>query len=404
MIPVLAAWAAFRLLRGGLTVYFRKLVDGLGRNAVVAKLGGRLAFSRWCRDLLAGRRPFHSLTIVGLPIARLVPATGFHGWHDLLEQDTQVGFGLAFLLDPPHVAAGRRIFSALDDIERNRSFPAIPKPDQQGARDVVQIHDAALFGADDDLRAHLRELPVERGVILVFMAETAEQTAADAGQLDRIQAQVLVLGHLGRDLGELGHELGAADFLAATAEAAEQFGLVANADLAQFDARAERRGEAFQQIAEIDLDVRLVIQDQPRLVEEILGLEHLHLEFVLLDQLPRAQERLALLFANLAHRHAVILVDDPHDVLHERLRGSFRLGIFGQHGENRADFLTVDGLRDNLLAGGQVELRLEVPVHHGQLAETQRNIPAHAIGPPMSVKTFSSTRAGWTNRLSSSRL
>ena len=78
------------------------------------------------------------------------------------------------------------------------------------------------------------------GVLLVF--EAAHEPAARAGDLRRVQAQILRLGHLDRNGDEVVQKLRAAERPAADAEAAEHLRLVAHADLPQLDAGTEHTG------------------------------------------------------------------------------------------------------------------------------------------------------------------
>src|SRR5262249_46895408 len=120
-----------------------------------------------------------------------------------------------------------------------------------------------------------------------LVAKTAFQPAAEARELRRVEAEVLLLGHLDRHRLERVEERGAAERAAAGAVAAVHLGLVAHADLAHLDARAEFGGELADQLAEIDAAVGGEIENQLRAVERLLHARELHAEAAL----PNFQQR-----------------------------------------------------------------------------------------------------------------
>ena len=109
------------------------------------------------------------------------------------------------------------------------------------AQNVDRAHVAKAVGRCDKrilLRAAARRVLV--GVLLVF--EAAHEPTACAGDLRRVQAQILRLGHLDRNGDEVVQKLRAAERPTADAEAAEHLRLVAHADLPQLDAGTEHTG------------------------------------------------------------------------------------------------------------------------------------------------------------------
>src|SRR5512135_1212360 len=82
-----------------------------------------------------------------------------------------------------------------------------------------------------------------------LVSEAAFQAPAEAGQLGRVEAEILLLRHLDRHGLERREERRAAERPPARAVAAEHLGLVADADLAKLDARAEFGGEIADEIA-----------------------------------------------------------------------------------------------------------------------------------------------------------
>ena len=72
---------------------------------------------------------------------------------------------------------------------------------------------------------------------------------------------------------------------AADAVAAQDLGLVADADLAQLDPCAENAGEVLDQVAEIHPSVRGKVEQHLTVVESVLGVDQLHIEAMSQDLL-----------------------------------------------------------------------------------------------------------------------
>ncbi len=72
---------------------------------------------------------------------------------------------------------------------------------------------------------------MKRGVVFVFVGKATEQAAADSRKFGRIEAEILLFRHFGRNRVKCAHKLGAADFFATAADAAEQFCFVSDTDL-----------------------------------------------------------------------------------------------------------------------------------------------------------------------------
>ena len=102
--------------------------------------------------------------------------------------------------------------------------------------------------AGADLGCVLTEVLVERVLVL----QAAHQAAARPGDAQRVDRQLLVLGHPHRDRLEVLQERGAAGVPAARADAALQPGLVARADLPQLDPAAQPGGQVADQGPEVD--------------------------------------------------------------------------------------------------------------------------------------------------------
>src|SRR6185436_16921503 len=116
-----------------------------------------------------------------------------------------------------------------------------------------------------------------------LVAQAALQAPAQPRQLRRVEAQVLLLGHLDRDRLERLQEGRAAERTAAGAVAAVHLRLVADADLAHFDSRPELGRQLAHQLAEVDAAVGGEIENQLRAVERLLDPRQLHAEAALAD-------------------------------------------------------------------------------------------------------------------------
>lgn len=159
--------------------------------------------------------------------------------------------------------AGRGVFRPQRD----------PLPEDVHADDLL-----GALGRDHDL-SFLREALAALNVELVLVAQAAEQPPAGAGDLRRVEAEALVLGDLEPDGAQL-REPGAAQLAPAAPDPVEPLGLVADPDLAQFDARAERRREVAHQVAEVHAPLGGEVDREPVAVPLPLRVAHLHLEAV----------------------------------------------------------------------------------------------------------------------------
>src|SRR5947199_8992784 len=86
-------------------------------------------------------------------------------------------------------------------------------------------------------------------VEIVLVAEAAQQPAAPAGDLRRVEREVLVLGERQTHGPELGQPARAAELPPAPADAVEALGFVPRADLAQLDPRVEQARQIAHQAA-----------------------------------------------------------------------------------------------------------------------------------------------------------
>jgi len=178
------------------------------------------------------------------------------------------------------------------DLVRRALLPQLIHRDELRAFDVLQLrlvgHDVHRGDAVDlafvfHAGAHLRQPLGQFLVIRILILQAAHQLAALAGQLVDVQSQQLVLRHVDGDDVKVGLEAAAAAFHAAHADAADHLGLVAFADLAQFNAAVQLAAQALQQLAEIHALIGQIDEQHLGAVQRILGAQKMHVEVHVLD-------------------------------------------------------------------------------------------------------------------------
>src|SRR5258706_2473101 len=117
-------------------------------------------------------------------------------------------------------------------------------------------------------------------VVLILVRQAAHQPAANARDLGGIERQVLLFGHLDGNDVELGEPGAATQRLAAHADAPEELGVVARADLSQLDARVKLGGEVAHQRAKVHPLLRREVEGEAAAVVGVLRLHQLHGEAV----------------------------------------------------------------------------------------------------------------------------
>src|SRR5262249_21047998 len=122
---------------------------------------------------------------------------------------------------------------------------------------IVAAAFAAAAAVDDTFR--VRQL----------VAQAAFQAAAEARQLRRIQAQILLLRHLDRDGFERRQEGGAAKGAAAGAVATEHLRFIAHAYLPHLDSRMKLCRQFTNELAKINASVGGEVEDEPRSIQHL---------------------------------------------------------------------------------------------------------------------------------------
>ena len=198
--------------------------------------------------------------------------------------------------------------------------------------------------------AKLRRLLLELLVQRVLVLQAAHQPPARPGDPQRVDGQVLVLGHPDRHRLEVLEEGGAAQVTAARPDPALQPGLVPRADLPQLDPPAEAAGQVADEGAEVDPARRAEVHGENRRLVDVVHADHLHRQPVVADQPPGGDPRLGAFRAVVLvpaqvlvggearadRQPAHVLVDPlrrPHAYGHFRpaVRGHQHLGAHGGH-------------------------------------------------------------------------
>src|SRR5579864_7319819 len=109
-----------------------------------------------------------------------------------------------------------------------------------------------------------------------LVAETTLEPAAQTRKLRRVQAEILLFGHLDGDRLKRLEERRATEGAAAGAVPADQLGLVPHTDLAHLDSRAKLGRELTDEIAKVHAAFGREIEDQPGVVERLLDPREFH--------------------------------------------------------------------------------------------------------------------------------
>ena len=144
-----------------------------------------------------------------------------------------------------------------------------------------------------------------------LVPEAALEAAAQPRQLRRVEAQVLLLGHLDRHRLERLEPRAAAQRPTARPVPAEHARLVADADLPHLDPAAELRRQFAHELPEIDPPFRREVEHQAGAVVQLLDARQLHGQRALADLQQADAERLALARLLATADRAVLLGRDP---------------------------------------------------------------------------------------------
>jgi len=153
-----------------------------------------------------------------------------------------------------------------------------------------QANNFSLSDFRDDHCSDCGEFAAVFLIGVMFVAEAAFESSAATRNFGWVEGCLLKFCHLHGDGRHLPQVSVAADGFTTVSVVGEEFGFVPYADLSHFDAGVELLGEGFDEIPEIDAVFSEVIKDESFFPEEMLGVDKLHLEFVLFDELLTAEK------------------------------------------------------------------------------------------------------------------
>ena len=136
-----------------------------------------------------------------------------------------------------------------------------------------------------------RQLAVGFYVFVDLIVQAALQLGAHAGQLLRVERDVLNACGIGRNAGEVFHPRGAAQLAAAGPRAANAPRLLACADLLHLDAHVERVGQHLDELAKVHPLVGNIVEDGLVAVALILHIAYFHLQSQVFGDLPALYHR-----------------------------------------------------------------------------------------------------------------
>ena len=231
LLTFLLLRADFFLARFDLCTTLR-IAHARGRCAFLAR-GGLLRIS-------SGLRSVPNFAVLGV-FAAAVTAAAF-----VLVARAAHGF----FLQPAQFFERCELFTMKDHVA---PFGAVAQPHLDAVAQMQNLDDLAFAHGRADHAFDLRQHAAGLHVLLEFIDQAAAQAAAHAGDVVRVEAEVLFLGVLDRDWAEFGEEARTAAFFdAAGAEATEQLRDLARADLSKLEPGAVQVAHAFAQGAYFD--------------------------------------------------------------------------------------------------------------------------------------------------------
>ena len=150
-------------------------------------------------------------------------------------------------------------------------------------------------------------------VVVHLVVQAALQLGAHAGQLLRVERDILEAGGVGRHRNEVLHPRGAAQLAATGASAADASGLLTRANLLHLDAHVEGSCQVLDELAEVHALVGDVIEDGLLAVALILHVANLHVQTEALGNLAALDHCLVLAGLGLAELVHVNLAGNAVD-------------------------------------------------------------------------------------------
>ena len=187
---------------------------------------------------------------------------------------------------------------------------------------------------------------------VVLISQAAQQPAADPRHLGRVQRQILGFGHLDRNRRELAQPCGAAQFAAATPEAAQEFRLIAHPHLAHLYPGAQSLRKIVNQVTEVHSLLRREVDHGAAAVEAEFHIDDLDVHRQSGRALTADPQRFWLTMNHLIVLHHVPCGGPPDDRL-ERA-ADFRVGHSAGGEHDLPQRPSTRGLHDHVVARREI--------------------------------------------------
>lgn len=244
------------------------------------------------------------------------------------------------------------------------------------AQDIHALYKTVHSVRSLHLVSGMRKRLVEFLISLRLVLEAAHEPAAHTRDLAGIEGQVLLFCHFDGNGNKIREPGVAAKRSAAASVAAQDLGLIADADLAQFDSGTENAGKVLDKLTEVDASVRSEIKEDLSIVKGVFRVDQLHFEAALLDTVPADQESFAL---TLLVSFLTLVILRRADTDH-RLQGLLNIFFVDLHGrtDNKAVLHSPRSLHDDMHSAGKFKIpRIEI-IDFSGCPEAHSNYPYFA--------------------------
>jgi hypothetical protein len=222
-----------------------------------------------------------------------------------------------------------------------------------------------------------RRVLLGRLVCLLLVPQAAHQPTAEAGNLRWVEGEVLVLRHPDGDRCEVAQEACAAQNTATRADAAQELGLVTDANLAHLNPRPEDASQIPYQLTKIDSTFGSKVEDDFRAIKCIFHVDQVHIETVSLDLL-LSDTKGFVLFALVFRRHYGVLLSAHAQHFLQGLNHLIFIDVLRAHG-HFAIFHAPGGFHHHIFARSDLILRRVEVVDLACLLKTHPDNANHSV-------------------------